>query len=87
METAKFDRNTITITTEDGGTICKSSGSVLKFDGFLKVYLESKDDDDEEKEVPGAYNPAQYANLPVSQEVKDIFEYAVYAAGCVFGNL
>ena len=36
METAKFDRNTITITTEDSGTICKSSGSVLKFDGFLK---------------------------------------------------
>merc|ERR1711906_43299 len=35
METAKFDRNTITITSDDSGTICKSSGSVLKFDGFL----------------------------------------------------
>ena len=38
METAKFDRNTITITSTDNKTICKSSGSVLKFDGYLKVF-------------------------------------------------
>ena len=47
METAKFDRNTITITTEDGATICKSSGSVLKFDGFLKVFPSPNKDEDE----------------------------------------
>ena len=38
MEPAKFDRNTITIVSEDNETICKTSGSVLKFDGFLKVF-------------------------------------------------
>ncbi len=48
METAKFDRNTITIETEDSKTICKSSGSVLKFDGFLKVYSNQSKDDDEQ---------------------------------------
>lgn len=48
METAKFDRNTITIESEDGKTICKSSGSVLKFDGFLKVYSNQGKDDDEQ---------------------------------------
>ncbi len=48
METAKFDRNTITIESEDGKTICKSSGSVLKFDGFLKVYTNQNKDDDEQ---------------------------------------
>ena len=47
METAKFDRNTITITSEDNGTICKSSGSVLKFDGFLKVFPNPSKDEDE----------------------------------------
>merc|ERR1712167_135674 len=47
METAKFDRNTITITTEGSGTICKTSGSVLKFDGFLKVFPSPNKDDDE----------------------------------------
>ncbi len=48
METAKFDRNTITIESEDGKTVCKSSGSVLKFDGFLKVYSNQNKDDDEQ---------------------------------------
>ena len=48
METAKFDRNTITIESEDGKTICKSSGSVMKFDGFLKVYSNQSKDDEEQ---------------------------------------
>ena len=47
MASAKFDRNTITITSENNGTICKASGSVLKFDGFLKVYNNQNRDDDE----------------------------------------
>jgi Topoisomerase IA len=47
METAKFDRNTITITSDDNLTICKASGSVLKFDGFLKVYPSPSKDEDE----------------------------------------
>ena len=48
MVSAKFDRNTITIETDDRNTICKASGSVLKFDGFLKVYknLHSEDQDE-----------------------------------------
>ncbi len=48
METAKFDRNTITIESEDNKTVCKSSGSVLKFDGFLKIYSNQSKDDDEQ---------------------------------------
>ncbi len=47
MESAKFDRNTITITSENNDTICKASGSVLKFDGFLKIYNNQSKDDDE----------------------------------------
>ena len=45
MESAKFDRNTITINSNDGGTVCKASGSVIKFDGFLKVFQDQKKDD------------------------------------------
>ena len=45
MESAKFDRNTITINSNDGETICKASGSVIKFDGFLKVFKDKKKDD------------------------------------------
>ncbi len=48
MTSAKFDRNTITIETEDKNTVCKTSGSVLKFDGFLKVYKNPNSEDDDE---------------------------------------
>ncbi len=47
MESAKFDRNTITITSDNNDTICKASGSILKFDGFLKIYNNQSKDDDE----------------------------------------
>ena len=47
MASAKFDRNTITVTSNDNSTICKASGSVLKFDGFLKIYNNPNKDDDE----------------------------------------
>ena len=47
MESAKFDRNTITITSDNNDTICKASGSVMKFDGFLKIYNNQSKDDDE----------------------------------------
>ena len=45
MESAKFDRNTITIMSDNEDTICKASGSVLKFDGFLKIYNNPNKDD------------------------------------------
>ena len=47
MQSAKFDRNTITISSDNNDTICKASGSVLKFDGFLKIYNNPSKDDDE----------------------------------------
>ncbi len=47
MQSAKFDRNTITITSNNNDTVCKATGSVLKFDGFLKIYNNQGKDDDE----------------------------------------
>ena len=47
MESAKFDRKTITIISEDNKNICKASGSTLKFDGFLKVSRLDENKDDE----------------------------------------
>lgn len=32
-------------------------------------------DDDDEKKTVGQYDPANYANLNVSSEVKDLFKY------------
>jgi len=47
MESAKFDRNTILIESKDKLNIFKASGSVIKFDGFLKLYKIENIDDDE----------------------------------------
>ena len=57
MESAKFDRNTITIASDNHDTICKASGSVLKFDGFLKIYNNSNKDDDENILPPMSKGP------------------------------
>ena len=47
MGSAKFDRNTIIITSDDKSTIFKASGSVIKFDGFLKVFKDIKKENGE----------------------------------------
>ena len=49
MSDAELERTIvdIAISTQPNANL-KAEGEVLKFDGFLKVYLESKDDDDEE---------------------------------------
>ncbi len=47
MESSKFDRKTILIESDDGKNQCRASGSVIKFDGFLKL---NKIDEDQENE-------------------------------------
>ena len=54
MQPAKFDRKTILITSEDGKNILKSSGSTVKFDGFLK--LQKIDENEDEKILPDVSN-------------------------------
>ena len=47
MQSAQFDRNTITITSDNNETIFKTTGSVIKFEGYLKIYKDPKKEDDE----------------------------------------
>ncbi len=51
MESAKFDRKTITINSDDNKNILKASGSTLKFDGYLKL-INLEDNEDSEKILP-----------------------------------
>jgi len=52
MNPAVFDQTTVDIDAKSGSDIfwCRVTGSVLKFEGFLKVYEESKEGKDEEDE-------------------------------------
>ncbi len=51
MQSAKFDRKTILINSEDEKHVFRASGSVIKFDGFLKLY-NLDNESNEEKILP-----------------------------------
>lgn len=48
MSDAEFEKTTAKINISTNKEELSATGEVMKFDGFLKVYLEGKDDDDEE---------------------------------------
>ncbi|MCX6352750.1 MAG: DNA topoisomerase, partial [Bacteroidetes bacterium] len=49
MANAILERTTVKVDVSTSPLSLNATGEVLKFDGFLKVYLESKDDDDDEE--------------------------------------
>jgi len=50
MESAEFERTAIDFTNQSSSIVFRANGSIQKFDGFLKLYQEVKDEDDKEKE-------------------------------------
>lgn len=50
MQSADFERTTVDIAAKSGGAAAglRATGSVLKFDGFLALYQESRDDEEDE---------------------------------------
>ena len=50
MSDAELERTNVKIEANNHGEVFTASGEVIKFEGFLKVYLEGHDDDDEEQE-------------------------------------
>jgi DNA topoisomerase I len=54
MSDAQFEKTTAKIEISTNKETLTASGEVMKFDGFLKVYLEGKDDDEIEEEDANA---------------------------------
>tara|TARA_B100001093_G_scaffold52114_1_gene44211 strand:- start:699 stop:3272 length:2574 start_codon:yes stop_codon:yes gene_type:complete len=52
MKPAEFDRNTILISSKDEKINFRTTGSVIKFEGFLKVYQIQETDDDAKNILP-----------------------------------
>lgn len=48
MSDAEFEKTTARINVSSNNETLSANGEVMKFDGFLKVYLEGKDEEDEE---------------------------------------
>ena len=57
MSDAEFEKTTAKIDISTNKDQLTASGEVMKFDGFLKVYLEGKDDDEEEEDTEGMLPP------------------------------
>ncbi|EKE44421.1 DNA topoisomerase I [Oceaniovalibus guishaninsula JLT2003] len=49
MESARLERTTVEIESEDGQVGLRATGQVVTFDGFLKVYEEGRDDSESEE--------------------------------------
>ena len=52
MNPAEFDRNTIIISSKDKKIIFRTTGSIIKFEGFLKVYDFRETDEGEKNTLP-----------------------------------
>ncbi|MFO1156570.1 MAG: type I DNA topoisomerase [Rhodospirillales bacterium] len=54
MESAVLDQVAVDIASEDGQVVFRATGSVVAFDGFLRVYREGRDDPEAEGSRTGA---------------------------------
>ncbi len=55
MESARLERTTVDVGSQDGQIMLRATGQVVLFDGFLKIYEEGRDDDvtdDDDKRLP-----------------------------------
>ncbi|MDA9624034.1 type I DNA topoisomerase [Pelagibacteraceae bacterium] len=52
MNPAEFDRNTILISSKDEKINFRTTGSIIKFEGFLKVYVTQETDEDAKNILP-----------------------------------
>ena len=66
MSDAQLERTNVKIEADKHDTHFSANGEVLKFDGFLKVYLEGSDDEDEEQ---SGMLPALKVSQPLNNEL------------------
>ena len=57
MADAEVEKTTVTIAISNETETFTATGEVVKFDGFLRVYRESYDDDVETRKMRHAYCP------------------------------
>lgn len=57
MSSAELERTVVDIDVSKAGEKLVAKGEVLKFDGFLKVYLEGRDEEDDDEDTGGILPP------------------------------
>lgn len=66
MSDALLERTNVKIENSENSKIYTANGEMIKFEGFLKVYLEGKDDDEEEQ-------AGMLPNLKVNESLQYVF--------------
>jgi len=66
MSDAQLEKTTVTIHTPNSELRFQAKGEVLVFDGFLRVYMEGKDDEDEQENEETWTLPPMKKNDPLS---------------------
>lgn len=70
MADAEFEKTIAKIDISTNKSELTASGEVLKFDGFLKVYFEDRDDDEEEESGEGVLPPLRVGQQLEFKEMK-----------------
>jgi DNA topoisomerase-1 len=68
MSEAEFEKTIATITISTRQDVLTATGEVMKFDGFLKVYLEGKDEEEDE-DTEGILPPLSPGDQPAFQQL------------------
>jgi DNA topoisomerase-1 len=79
MSDAELEKTTVVITASGATEKFVVQGEVLKFDGFLKVYLEGTDDEDEENQA-GMLPPMKVGEKLKSNEITAMERYTHHPA-------
>jgi DNA topoisomerase-1 len=69
MESAVLDQVAIDIAAPDGAVVLRANGSVVAFDGFLKLYREDRDDAGQDENGERRLPPMKEGEQPVLGEV------------------
>jgi DNA topoisomerase-1 len=76
MAEAQLERTIATIAISSVPQTLTATGEVIKFDGFLKVYIESTDDEDGDEDTKGMLPPLEIGQLLPLQEMKAAERYS-----------
>ncbi|MEG1765577.1 MAG: type I DNA topoisomerase [Muribaculaceae bacterium] len=80
MSSALLEKTNVDITISNRDEKFTATGEVLKFDGFLKVYMESADDDTENTETANMLPPMHPGETLKAQNISAIQRFTQYPA-------
>lgn len=77
MADAELEKTTVSINISTNDKHFVATGEVLKFDGFLKVYLESKDDDEENGSDAGLLPPLKVNDTLLLDQINSVQRFSL----------